>query len=126
MSGTYDDLIGTPYSEMDCFELTICVLKRMGFAMEADFTSQWIRSYMPGETDPEEILAYDTEETDEPRKPGDILVMKSKGNPGTRATHVGVHIGKNLIIHSTRSVGVHVVPYRVVEPYTVEVISWKE
>lgn len=126
MSGTWDDLIGTSYEDLDCFECTIVVLQRMGFSVEADFTSQWIRSYIPGETDPEEILAYETEETDEPRKPGDILVMRSGTNPDSRATHVGVHIGKNLVIHSTRTVGVHVVPYRVVEPYTVEVISWKE
>jgi cell wall-associated NlpC family hydrolase len=132
MPETYDDLIGLPYKlgatgpdEYDCFGIVMEVLARMGFPLEFHNADEWIRRYKPGETDPNEVTLHECEvDGPVPRKPGDILIMRGPEAPNHRATHVGVMIGENLVMQSTRKLGVHIVPFRNVEQYTVEVITW--
>lgn len=128
---SYDDLIGIPWvldgrslKGLDCFGLAVIVLKRMGYELDTALADQWIRSYTPGRVNPEEVSSMECNINEVPRKPGDLLVMRHPQADEGRATHIGVHIGKNLIIHSTRGCGVHVVGFKSVVPYTVEVISW--
>ena len=128
---SYDDLIGFPWvldgrttKGLDCFGLAVIVLERMGYEMDTAIADKWIRSYKPGEVDPEEVTSIECDISEVPRKPGDLVIMRHPQADDGRATHIGVHIGKNLIIHSTRGCGVHIVPYQQVVPYTVEVITW--
>ena len=131
MSGTWDDLIGKPYElnatgpdSYDCFGLATEVLDRMGFPLDMDIASHWIRSYFPGKEDIELVSEHFAEIDELPRKRGDLLVMRGLESEG-RATHVAVHLGENLVIQSTKKIGVHIVAFSVVAPYTVEVITWK-
>ena len=110
----------------DCFGLAVEVLARLGLAIDYELAGKWIRRYIPGQVDPELVLEYECEADEEPHAPGDLLVMRSPDSPNPRATHIAVHIGKNMVIQSTKGVGVHLVPYRVVEPMTIEVISWQK
>jgi peptidoglycan DL-endopeptidase CwlO len=129
---SYDDLIGKPYelgatgpAAYDCYGLVVEVLSRLGFTINTDLAAEWIRMYQPGLIDPEDITELECEIDETPRKPGDLIIMRADPSEG-RATHVAVHIGKNLVMQSTRKIGVHVVPFRVLEPMTVEVITWTE
>ena len=130
--GSYDDLIGMPYrpramgpDAFDCWGLCVEVLKRLDILDELDLAGEILRGYHPETDEPEEILGdiqYTYEE--EPRRPGDILIMRGYGSEGERATHAAVHIGRRTILQCTKSLGVHLVPYRALEPFTVEIISW--
>ncbi len=131
MSGTWDDLIGKPYKlgatgpdEYDCFGLSMKVLERMGYPLDMSVAEKWIRRYRPGETNPNMFSEHECEIGEIPRQPGDILVCSNPETPQERATHVAVHIGRNLVIHSTREIGVHIVPVKKIEPYISEVITW--
>lgn len=130
---SYDDLIGKPYElgahgpdAYDCYGLAVTVLNRLGFRINTDLAAEWIRRYKPGMINPEVITELDCDVEDEPRQPGDLIIMRGEVNGDARATHVAVHIGENIAIQSTRGIGVHVVPFRVLEPVTVEVITWKD
>lgn len=131
MSGTWDDLIGKPYElgstgpdSFDCFGLAVEVLDRLGMPLDLNVAEQWIRKYKPGQVDPQMFSQYECEIDEIPRRPGDLLVCCNPESPQERATHVAVHIGRNLVIHSTKEVGVHIVPVRKLEPYISEVITW--
>jgi len=129
--GSWDDLIGKPYElggvgpeSYDCFGLALEVLTRLEFPLDFDIASQWMRKYTPGDVDPSILSQYECHVEDAPRKPGDLLIMRNPHSENPRATHVAVHIGKNIIIQSTRAIGVHVLPFQKVSEETVEVITW--
>ena len=128
---TWDDLIGKPYKlggsgpdSYDCFGLAVKALDRMGKPLDLSVAEQWIRKYKPGVVDPQMFSQHECEIDEIPRNPGDLLVCCNPESPQERATHVAVHIGRNLVIHSTKGVGVHIVPVRKLEPYISEVITW--
>lgn len=131
MPESYDDLIGLPWElgangpdTYDCWGLACEVLRRQGYELDDEIGEKWIRSYTPGETDPGCISERECELHEIPRSPGDMLVMRGVDSEDGRATHVAVHIGENLVIQSTRKIGVHIIPFKKVAPYVVEVISW--
>ena len=134
MSGSYDDLIGKPYAPRatgpeayDCWGICVEVLKRLSIFDEIDLTSEALGAYNPEADTPEDYLGpcrYDLVE--EPRNPGDIVILRGVDSvSNSRATHAAIHIGRNMLLHSTRSIGVHCVPYSTLEPHIVEVISWR-
>lgn len=130
--GSYDDLIGKPYElggmgpeTYDCFGLASEVLQRMGFPIDHDLASHWIRQYKPGEVDISDLTDHEVVYEEAPRRPGDLLVMRHPDSEQERATHVAVLVSTNLVIQATKKLGVHIIPFSKVEPYTVEVITWK-
>lgn len=133
MAESYDDLIGKPYCQdgtgpdcFDCFGLACEVLRRLGYPLDQNLASNWIRRYTPGSTDPEMVTEMECDIEELPRKPGDMLVMRGVDDDDKRATHVAIHIGENLCIQATRGIGVHIVPFSRLARNTVEVISWTE
>ena len=129
---SYDDLIGKPWAlgatgpdSYDCFGLACEVLERMGYEIDMLIAERWIRGYVPGEHDPEEVTSLECSIEELPRKPGDMVVMRGTESED-RATHVAVHISQGLLIQSCRGKGVHVVPFSNVAEYAVEVISWTD
>lgn len=131
---SYDDLIGKPYkphatgpNAFDCWGLCVEVLKRLGIFDHLDLAGEILRGYCPETDDPGDLVGEPNYNyINEPRKAGDILILRGDGSEGSRATHAAIHIGRRTIIQCTKAVGVHLVPYRVLEPYTVEIISWTD
>lgn len=132
MPESYDDLIGKPWAlgesgpdSYDCFGLACTVLERLGYEIDTIVAQNWIRCYVPGEEDPEEVTSRECSIDELPRKPGDLVVMRGEDSED-RATHIAVHIGENLLIQSCRGIGVHIVPFSSIAKYCVEVISWTD
>lgn len=133
--GSYDDLIGKPYKPRgtgpdayDCWGICVEVLKRLGIFDDIDLTSEMLHSYRPEEDSPEDYIGpCSYESVDEPRSAGDIVILRGEDSSAdSRATHAAIHIGKNILLQCTRNIGVHCVAYSALEPYIVEIISWKE
>lgn len=133
-SQSYDDLIGKPYKPRatgpdayDCWGLCVEVLKRLGIFDDIDLAGEIVRGYNPEQDDPADLIGEPTYQyVTHPRKPGDILILRGDGGENNRATHAAIHIGRRTIIQCTRAVGVHLVPYSTLEPFTVEIISWTD
>lgn len=90
---TLNNLIGTPWKELPCWELVVEVYKRAGIHLGPyatywpDMNSPWHEVKEPGV--------------------GDIIVMNLYSN---NADHIAVYVGEGKMIHSTEYAGVCIVP----------------
>ena len=91
---TLNNLVGTPWKELPCWELVVEVYKRVGIKLDT-YVSYW-----------DDMDGSPWEKVQEPNE-GDIIVMNLYSN---NADHIAVYVGEGKMIHSTEYAGVCIVP----------------
>lgn len=109
---TLDDLIGVRYARngrtkeqgFDCYGLAIEVERRLGYSLP-DIEKAREEDYDFDECRKLCLSKVKARQIETPEKKGDVVLIKDlAGN----LTHIGVYLGKGLVIHCDQRFGVHI------------------
>lgn len=109
---TLDDLIGIRYTQngrtkeqgFDCYGLAIEVERRLGHSLP-DIEKAREEDYDFDECRKLCLSKVKAKQVDGPEKKGDVVLIKDLGGS---LTHIGVYLGRGLLIHCDKRFGVHI------------------